>query len=308
MPLPDELKELAARVSNWGRWGDDDERGTLNFIGPEAVMRGISAALTGRTFSLTLPMDETGPSPTGIPDRTPPVREMIFVNVSMTGDRSDFTTSDDKVSMGVQGATHWDALAHAGYEHKLYNGIDDSVITETGASKLGIENFGPVASRGVLLDLARVHGVDCFDEPVAFGADDLDRAVDLAGVTIEPGDILCVRTGQTRFLHAGDVDRYEHPTPGLGVGSIEWLYEREVAAVATDTMTFEVFPGEDPAVLLPVHMIHLRDMGLVQGQLWDLEELATDCAADGRYDFLLVATPLPFTHAVGGTVAPTAIK
>ncbi len=308
MPLPDELKELAARVSNWGRWGDDDQRGTLNLIGPEAVMRGVAAARTGRTFSLTLPLDENGPSPAGIPDRTPPARDMIFVNVSMTGDRSDFTTSDDKVTMGIQAATHWDALAHAGYEHKLYNDIDDSVITESGAAKLGIENFGPVVSRGILLDVARVHGVDTFDEPVAFGADDLDRAVEMAGVAVEPGDILCVRSGQTRFLHDGDTERYEYPSPGLGVGSIEWLRDRDVAAVATDTMTFEVFPPEDPAVLLPVHMIHLRDMGLAQGQLWDLEELAADCAADGQYDFLLVATPLPFTHAVGGTVAPTAIK
>lgn len=156
--------------------------------------------------------------------------------------------------------------------------------------------------------MARVHGVDTFDEPVAFGADDLDKAVELAGVTVEPGDILCVRTGQTQFLHEGDTERYEHPSPGLGVGSIEWLHDRDVAAVATDTMTFEVFPPEDPAVLLPVHMINLRDMGLAQGQLWDLEELAADCAEDGVYEFLLVATPLPFTHAVGGTVAPTAIK
>jgi hypothetical protein len=78
--------------------------------------------------------------------------------------------------------------------------------------------------------------------------------------------------------------------------------------VATDTLAYEVWPGEDPAVLLPVHMIDLVDVGLVQGQLWALDELAADSAADGQYDFLLVATPLPLTRSVGGPVAPTAIK
>jgi kynurenine formamidase len=110
------------------------------------------------------------------------------------------------------------------------------------------------------------------------------------------------------WLREGDRARFGHPAPGLSTQSVEWLHDHDVAAVATDTLAFEVFPGEDPAVLLPVHLLHLVDMGLVQGQLWALDELAADCAADGQYDFLVTATPLPLTGAVGGPVAPTAVK
>jgi kynurenine formamidase len=110
------------------------------------------------------------------------------------------------------------------------------------------------------------------------------------------------------WLAQGDKIRFNDPSPGIGVGALEYLHDKEVAAVATDTLVFEVWPSEDPAALLPVHMIDLRDIGLVQGQLWKLDELAADCAADGVYEFLLAATPLPITHAVGGAVAPTATK
>ncbi|MFA9565400.1 MAG: cyclase family protein [Acidimicrobiales bacterium] len=308
MPLSDDLIELATRVSNRGRWGDDDQRGTLNLIDAAAVQRGGAAIRQGRAFSLAIPFDDHGPQTGGIPGRDNPTRTMNMINVAFTGDTDDFTTSDDAFSMGVQAATHWDALSHAGYAGLLYNAIPDTVISEAGAARLGIEHFGAVAGRGVLLDVARVHGVDHFDDNHAITGDDLDAAADLAGVTVEAGDIICVRTGQMHWLREGDKDRFGSPAPGLSTKSIPWLADHDIAAVATDNLTFEVFPSEDPAVFLPCHMIHLRDMGLVQGQLWALDELAADCAADGQYDFFLAATPLPLTGSVGGTVAPTAVK
>ena len=308
MALPPSLKALAARVSNTGRWGDDDERGTLNLLTPEAVLRGVQAVRLGRVFSLAIPFDEDGPQTGAIAGRGNPVRQMLMVNTAFTGDPSDFCTSDDKVSMGVQSATHWDALAHASYEGRLYNGIPAGAVDDTGATRLGIDRFGPVVGRGILADVARAHGVDHFDDAYAITGDDLDAAVALAGVTVEPGDILLVRTGQMHWMRVGDRKRFSHPSPGLSTQSVEWLRDHDVAAVATDTLTFEVFPGEDRAVLLPVHLLHLVDMGLVQGQLWALDELAEDCAADGQYDFLLSATPLPLTRALGGPVAPTAVK
>ncbi|MGH9026962.1 MAG: cyclase family protein [Acidimicrobiia bacterium] len=308
MPLPAELKELAARLSNWGRWGPDDQRGTLNFLTPESAQRGAAAVRRGESFSLSIPFDEDGPQTGVIPGRINPRREMLTINAPFTGDIADFCTSDDKVEMGVQAATHWDALAHVGYEGVLYNGVPFDAITEAGASKLGIENFGPIVTRGVLLDVARLHGVDYFDDNYAVTGDDLDRAASNAGISVENGDILLVRTGQMHWLREGDKMRFNDPSPGMSTQSIEWLHDHEVAAVATDTLVFEVWPCEDSAVLLPVHMLHLRDLGLVQGQLWHLDDLAADCASDGRYDFLLAATPLPLTHAVGGPVAPTATK
>jgi kynurenine formamidase len=308
MALPDHLKQLAARVSNTGRWGADDERGTLNLIGAAAVLRGVAAARQGRTFSLAIPFDEDGPQTGAVRGRENPRRTMLSVNAPYTGDPADFCANDDAVAMGVQAATHWDALAHVSYEGRLYNGIDASVVDERGAGRLGIENFGPVVSRGVLADVAGVHGVDHFDDGHAVTGDDLDAAMAQAGVPVEPGDVLLVRTGQMHFLREGDPARFANPSPGLSTQSVEWLHDHDVAAVATDTLVFEVWPPEDPDVLLPVHLLHLVDMGMPQGQLWALDDLAADCAADGQYDFLLCATPLPLTRSVGGAVAPTAIK
>ena len=309
MPLPPELKALAQRVSNWGRWGDDDQRGTLNLITPDSVRRGVAAVRRGVTFCLSIPFDENGPQTGVIPGRINPQHTMIMANSAFTGDPSDFTTSDDRVEMGAQAATHWDALAHVGYEGLLYNNTPDSVVTqERGAARLGVDQYGPIVTRGVLLDIARLLGVEYFEDAHAITGEDLATAERQAGVSVESGDILLVRTGQMEWLRRGDRQRFSDPSPGIGVGAIEYLHDKEVAAVATDTLVFEVWPPEDPAVLLPVHMIDLRDLGLVQGQLWDLDELAADCAADGVHEFLLAATPLPFTHGLGGPVAPTATK
>lgn len=308
MPFPPELQDLAARVSNRGRWGADDRRGTLNLIDEAAVLRGLAAARQGKVISLAIPFDEDGPQTGMVPGRDNPSREMIYVNFSLTGDPADFTSSDDKVAMGLQSCTHWDALGHAGYGGELYNGVPDSTNDERGAHELGIDRFGPIVTRGVLLDVPRALGIDVLEGGHAISGADLDAAAALAGVEVEPGDIVLVRTGQMTWLRQGDKLRYGSDGGGLSTKSVEWLHDHDVAAVATDTLVFEVWPCEDPAVLLPVHMIHLRDMGLVQGQNWALDELAVDCASDGQYDFLLNASPIPFTRALGAPVAPTAVK
>jgi kynurenine formamidase len=244
-----------------------------------------------------------------MPERINPELRTHTVNVSFTGDTRDFTTSDDSFRMGSQAVTHWDALAHAGYDGRLYNDTPNTVVRgEGGAQRLGIEQFGPVVTRGILLDVARALGVEHFDDNHAISGDDLDAAAKAAGVTVQAGDALLVRTGQMHFLRAGDRQRYSMPSPGLSTRSIEWLRDHDVAAVATDTMTFECYPCENPAVFMPVHMIHLRDMGLIQGQNFFLDELADDCARDGQFDCLLVAPPLPLTGAVGAPVVPVAIK
>jgi len=273
-------------------------------------MRGVAAARNGRTFSLAIPFDQSGPQwdSKNMPERVNPELRTYAVNMAFTGDTDDFTTSDDSFRMGSQAATHLDALAHVGYEGKLWNDTPNSVVSSQGAARLGIEHLGAIVTRGALLDIARLHGVDYFDENYPITGDDLERAASAAGVNIEPGDAVLVRTGQMHFLRAGDKRRYSMPAPGLSTRSIAWIRDHDVALVATDTITFEVYPCEDPRVFMPVHMIHLRDIGLAQGQNWHLDDLAADCANDGRHDFLLVATPLPLTGAAGAPAAPTAIK
>ena len=310
VPLTPELQALARRVSNWGRWGPDDQRGTLNLITDAAVRRGVAAARDGRVFSLAIPFDQRGPQwdSEHMPDRVNPELHTYAVNVTFTGNRADFTTSDDSFRMGSQAATHVDALAHVGYEDTLWNGTPGSVVSPSGAEQLGAEHVGAIATRAVLLDVARLHGVDHFDDNHVITADDLERCASAAGVDVQPGDAVLVRTGQMHYLREGDKRRYSSPSPGLSTQSIPWIRDHDIAIVATDNLTFEVYPCEDPNVFMPVHMIHLRDMGLLQGQNWHLDHLAADCAADGRYECLLVATPLPLTGAAGAPVAPTAIK
>ena len=309
MGLSAEHQAIAARVSNWGRWGPDDRRGTLNLIDHAAVLRGIAAARQGKVFSLAIPFDEHGPqTDQSAPGRINPQRRMIAINMNYTGDPGDSTFNDDAVEMGLQAATQWDALAHCAYDGLLYNGVPASTVDDAGAHELGIERFGPIVTRGVLLDIARARGVECFDDNHAIAGDDLDAALALTGTRIEPGDVVCVRTGQHAYLGIDDVYRFANPSPGIVPEAAEWFHDHDVAACATDCLTFEPWPKADGGYAFPTHQINLRDLGMPQGQIWALDELAADCAADGQYDFLLCATPIPFTRAVGAPVAPTAVK
>jgi kynurenine formamidase len=308
LSLSDEFLQLAERVSNWGRWGDDDERGTLNLIDADAVRRGAACVRAGKTFSLALPLNSDGPQTGVIPGRDNPDHKMVAVNMAFTGDPNEFATSDDAVSMGLQAATHWDALAHVSYGGKLYNGFPADSVTDKGAAHCGIDKAGTIVSRGVLLDVARALDVDRLDGAHAVGADDLEAARELAKVDVEPGDVVLIRTGQMQVLHAGDKNAYGHPSAGPGIDAVRWFRDHDIAAVATDNLTFEVFPCEHDDLFLPVHLLDLRDIGLTQGQNWDLEALAADCADDGVYTFLLEASPQPFTGATGSPVNPVATK
>jgi len=309
MAMPPEVKKLAAKVRNWGRWGDDDEIGTLNFITDDVVKAAAKEIATGKRIALGLPLDENGPQSGAIPGRDNPVREMIMVDLALTGDASNFTTSDDKVAMGIQAGTHWDALAHVSYEGNLYNGVKSSdVITAAGAARMGIDKIKTIVSRGILLDVAKAKGVDRIEGNYPLTAADLDAACELGKVKVQSGDIVLIRTGQMQLFFAGDREAYGTPCSGPSLQTVEWFHSHDVAAVATDNIVFECFPSEREDAMLPVHLLHLVDMGMTQGQNWNLEELAQDCAADGRYSFFLDASPMPFTHAVGSPVNPIVIK
>lgn len=308
MALPDDVKALAAKVRNWGRWGSDDEIGTINLITDDVVRDAAALVATGKRFALGLPLDQGGPQIGAIPGRTNPLRTMLMINTPLTGDPSNFCTSDDTVTMGIQACTHWDGLGHVSYDGQLYNGVPASVINEFGANRLGIHNVTTLVSRGVLLDVARAKGVDRLDGGYAITGADLDAAADMGKVDVRPGDVVLVRTGQMQHFLAGDKMAYGTPAPGPSLQSVQWFRDHDVAAVATDNITFEVFPCEREDALLPVHLLHLVDMGMTQGQNWNLEHLAADCADDGRYAFFLDASPLPFTNGVGAPVQPVAVK
>lgn len=308
MSVPDAFRDLAKKVNNWGRWGPDDEIGTLNLLGDEVVRRAAACIRAGKRFSLALPLGPKGPQTGAIPGRVNPQHTMVAINRALSGDPTSFATSDDVVYMGLQAATHWDSLAHVSYEGRLYNGFPAASVDERGAARCGIDKVRTLVSRGVLLDVAHARGVERLEGAVAIGPDDLDAAERLAGARVEPGDVVLLRTGQMRLLHAGDREAYAAPSPGPVMAAAEWFHERDVAAVATDNLTFEAFPFERPDVVFPVHLLHLVEMGMTQGQNWDIEALAADCAADGVYAFFLEASPEPFVRGLGSPVNPIAIK
>ena len=210
--------------------------------------------------------------------------------------------------MALQAATHWDALTHASHSGKIYNGRPSSTITPHNRAEFsGIDKARHVVSRGVLLDVARAKGVDRLEGGHAVTPEDLDAAEELAGTKVRPGDIVLVRTGQIQVYFTGDKHGYAYPSPGLSVRTPEWFHARDVAAVANDTLTFEIFPPEIDNLWLPVHALDLVEMGMLQGQNWNLEELSTACAEEKRYSFLLSAMPEPFVGGTGTPVAPVAI-
>ena len=309
MALPEELQELAQKVSNWGRWGDRDERGTQNLIDADAVRRGLAQVRDGRHRSLAIPLDAGAPQQGGAPGRTAPLRTMLMVNQTFTGQDGDAGWNDDTVSMALAAGTHIDALAHCSYGGFIYNGFPDSCVTAmSGATRCGADKLDPIMSRGILLDLPRAKGVDRLDAGYAVTAEDLDAAGELAKVTIVPGDVVLVRTGHMQHFHAGQIHAYNHDSPGLSTHTIEWVRDRDLGAVFTDTYVYEVWPPQDWAAMMVVHMIHLRDMGQIQGQNFDLEGLAADCADDGRYEFLFTAVPEPFTAACSAPVNPVVTR
>lgn len=312
--MGDIVRETGQRYRNWGKWGPDDELGTLNYITPEMIVKAARLVRRGAVFSLAIPFDSRGPQ-INQPRRFNPIHKMI-----LTG--PDFTTgavkrpggagfADDMVIMPLQCATQWDALSHCFLDGKLYNGYDANLVSSEGAKKNGIEKMARgVVARGVLLDVARVKEVEWLDPGYAITTEDLEAAVRAHGVTVGTGDALLIRTGQMAMCRArgGWGDYAGGDAPGLSFKTAGWINERQIAAVATDTWGMEVRPNEIPDSYQPLHQVLIPNMGLLVGEIFHLEELAADCAKDKTYEFLFVAPPLPITGAVGSPVNPLAIK
>ncbi|TXC94462.1 cyclase family protein [Streptomyces sp. ISID311] len=307
MPLPQEFHDIAARVNNWGRWGPDDEIGTLNLITTQVVREAAACIRSGRRIPLALPLRQDGVQTGVIPGRVNPLHTMTAVNHEIFGPGT-VATSDDAVTMGLQSATHWDGLAHVSHSGRLYNNRPAGTVTaHLGATALGIERATPIVSRGVLLDVARARRTDRLPACHAVTPEDLDAAEELARTTVRPGDIVLIRTGQLQHYLAGDRQAYAFPSPGLSLRTPEWFRARDVAAVANDTLTFEIFPPEIEDLWMPVHALHLVEMGMLQGQNWNLEELSAVCTEEGRGAFFLSATAEPFVGGTGAPVAPVAV-
>jgi kynurenine formamidase len=295
-------EQIARQVNNWGRWGDTDQKGCLNFIDAQAVARGVQSIRHNHSLSLALPLNSEGPQIDLAPGRINPERKMIALHTRFH-ENSSLAYNDDSVEMGLQAATHWDALAHCEYKGKLYNGYDAASVTGQGARYCGIEAMGLVQTRGCLLDIAKLKNRRSLPAGYQISNEDLDEAAGQFGVTVQSGDIVLIRTGQMNAFLDQQRDQYIAPCAGLIPENALWFHRHNIAAVATDNYVFDALPfynGETPSL----HRLCLVEMGLCQGQNWNMEELSIACERYQQYSFFLTASPEPFTCAVGAPVVP----
>ncbi|MWB98885.1 cyclase family protein [Agromyces seonyuensis] len=316
----DPEREIAARAvafRNWGRWGEDDRLGTLNHIDDAKRVAAAGLVRTGRTISLSMAFDMSGPQK-GWRRRTNPVHTMLDTGTDAErgqGFPHGLGGADDVIAMPLQCATQWDGLGHI-FDHGFaWNGRRaGDVVTSEGDLVTGIEHAASViVSRGVLLDLGRHLRPETgeLEDGYAISVADLERCIQAQGASsaVGRGDIVLVRTGQFgRARREGWGDYAGGPAPGLSLTTAGWLHRTEIAAIATDTWGFEVRPNEfDVPAFQPLHQVVIPNLGLTIGEMWNLEELGTACAESGRFDFLLAAPPLPITGAVGSPVNPVAV-
>ena len=316
------IAEAAEKYRNWGKWGADDQFGTLNYITPEKIAGAAGLVKRGIVFSLALSLDSSGPQVGSLAtamNRFNPVHTMlsdgsdwVAGNLNPNFCHHGFGGADDIIMMPLQCATHWDALSHIFDHGHMWNGYPASQVSSSGATRNGIEHTrDKLVSRGVLLDIARFKEVEALDDGYAITESDLLECIEAQGATsqVGSGDIVLVRTGQLGRDRARGWGNYAGgDAPGLSFYSADWLYRTQIAALATDTWGVEVRPNEFPQSNQPLHQVMIPNMGLLVGEMFDLDLLAADCAEDGVYEFFLAASPLPFTGAVGAPVNPQAMK
>ena len=270
-----EFRSLSGEVGNRGRWGRDNELGTLNFISEEHVREASASVRRGAMF------------PLGI----------------------DFGTGGARGGPHVRAASRWDTMSHVYYDEQLHSGLPTGSVTSISAHRGGINRIDGkgVAARGVLLDIAEHRGPDVLLDPTTpVEPAELDAVAAAQGVTVQTGDVVLVRTGwSSRFRRTHNP---AEPFYGLGWRCAGWLHGHQIAAVAADNAMVEnpVFGVTDS--LLPLHRLCLRAMGMMLGEFWDLDALAADCAADGVYSFLLIAPSSGLAGAIGSAVNPIAFK
>jgi len=314
-----DLQNAAEKYKNWGKWGPDDEIGTLNYARPEDIVAAARLVKTGKVISLALNFDQNGPqgAQSSYPSlgRINPLHVMLRTGTDAYAgalDHRGIRAADDMVVMPLQCGTQWDGLGHVFYENSMWNGYDCREVTSFGAQKCGIEKTKDrMVGRGVLLDVARAFGTNALEDGYAITSEDLDRTARAQQVEIRRGDFVIVRTGQMETkLAAGSWDGYPGgDAPGFSFETLDWIYRSQIAAIASDTWGCEVRPNEtEPGIKQPWHWITIPIIGLTMGEIFYLADLGTDCAADQVYEFMFVAPAIPITGAVGSPTNPLAIK
>jgi kynurenine formamidase len=310
-PELEEVLDYFTTCSNWGRWGADDQLGTLNYITDEHRRLAAALATAGKAVSLgrliptrTVPVDI----------KPPPTHAMLHsgdAHVGKQTPRGASQGSADMITLAPHGfgMTHVDALAHMFRDGKMYNGGPaDLVSTAMGATRNAVTTWRDgLVGRGVLLDVARTRGVEWVQPGDPISTADLEAAEELAGTQVRTGDIVLVRTGAAAMHRAqGPSDDVYKTRIGMHVSCAPWLHEREVAVLACDSAQ-DVHPSGYESLYAPLHQVALVAMGLCLIDNCDFERLAELTRELGRAEFLFSAAPLQIENGTGSPINPLAL-
>ena len=298
-----DVDTIAAKVRNWGRWGDDDERGTLNLITPAKQAAALALATEGTVVSCALPL----PVRVAPDNRVPVQHHVLRAGDALSTEGLQFTADWFSIAPHGMATTHLDALCHVFTNGKMYNGYPASEVRTTGARKNSImAGKDGLMSRGVLLDIPGLRGTDWLEPGEAITAADLDAAEQRQGITIEAGDILLIRTGR-------DARRDEHGPwdiqeglAGLYADCLPFLHERGVAVLGCDGVS-DVLPSRIEGSFQPIHEIAIAEMGIHIIDNMQLGRLTEACVERNRYGFLFVLAPLHLEKGTASPVNPLAI-
>lgn len=285
-------------LSNWGRWGAEDEKGTLNLITPET--RKAAATLVESGISVSMAHDTLVEE--ALDNFSPYEHEMSAVG----GGRSPWAMDRFGVSFHGYAHSHLDAVCHRFHEGKMYNGFADTEVTSEGCNKLDITVAEDgIFGRGVLMDIPRLKGVDWLEPGTPIMPEDLLAWERESGVTLRSGDIVLIRTGRWARRAALGPWNVAEISAGLHASAVVLLHERDVALVGSDVAA-DVFPSQVEGYTHPVHVLLLIALGTPIFDNLDLEDVATEAANQNRWEFLFTAAPLRIPGGTGSPLNPIA--
>jgi kynurenine formamidase len=318
--VPELGELLKGYPRNWGRWGENDEVGALNYLGPEQVVAAAKLIRSGKVFTLQLPMAEPSGDPIWPEGRSQPLRVNVIDKSHVMAGKVDpvpggIECCDDVMQCYLQSTTQYDALGHTWYGNELYNGYDarTTIGGMTRASILPIAEKG-IVGRAILLDIARLRGKEFLERGETFDHRDLLAAATAQKTSIRKRDILILRTGwlgvffRDREYFYGGKQRFLEPGLTLSRELVEWFHEMEIPNLVTDTLGNEVTVHPETGAVLPLHVALMSNLGIAFTEIASLEALASDCAADRQFEFFYAAAPLKVVQASGSPVNPIVVK
>lgn len=296
------FEELRGSVSNWGRWGADDERGSMHHLTPDRVVAAAALVRTGRTVTLSHPLDPV-PGPDNLKPALHFMTQLADIEPGEPRSNMDFVGTD----YHGKSVTHVDAFAHCAYRGQLYNGSPQSSVSAAGATRGSVMALSQgIVGRGVLLDVPRFRGVPWLEPGTAIVADELQRVADAEGIRMSPGDIVFVRTGHGRRRAELGAWNASEQIAGLDPTVMSWLHTREVAVLGGDGDS-DARPSRVEGVHSPIHALAIAAMGMHLLDNVNLEELVSACVEEERWAFLCVIAPLRIPGGTGSPVNPIAV-